>query len=84
MWADHSNGMLGRTGDYMNSSLMALASAADWFAQANPTFGENIRSYYEKAREDDLLRTHTLIPPQVNRVGGRHPAGAAASSRHGS
>lgn len=36
VWADHSNGMLGRTGDYMNSSLMALASAADWFAQSNP------------------------------------------------
>jgi 4-hydroxyphenylacetate 3-monooxygenase len=50
IWADHSNGMLGRTGDYMNSSLMALAAAADWFAQANPAFGENIRRYYERVR----------------------------------
>src|SRR5579859_4696385 len=67
-WADHSLGMLGRTADYLNSALMALASAADWFAQAGPGFGENVRNYYERVREDDLLCTHTLIPPQANRA----------------
>jgi 4-hydroxyphenylacetate 3-monooxygenase len=67
VWADHSLGMLGRTGDYLNSALMALASAETWFAQADPAYGENIRRYYEKAREEDLLLTHTLIPPQANR-----------------
>lgn len=82
VWADHSNGMLGRTGDYMNSSLMALASAADWFAQADPAFGENIRRYYEKVREEDLLCTHTLIPPQVNRaVSGTQQAGGKLAAR---
>ncbi len=30
-------------------------------------YGENARRYYEKVREEDLLLTHTLIPPQVNR-----------------
>ena len=34
---------------------MAMAGAADWFAQADPRFGENIRSYYEYVREHDLL-----------------------------
>jgi 4-hydroxyphenylacetate 3-monooxygenase len=82
VWADHSNGMLGRTGDYMNSSLMALASAADWFSQADPAFGENIRSYYERVREEDLLCTHTLIPPQVNRaVAGTQQAGGKLAAR---
>ncbi|MFE1961563.1 4-hydroxyphenylacetate 3-monooxygenase, oxygenase component [Streptomyces sp. NPDC059479] len=81
-WADHSNGMLGRTGDYMNSSLMALNSAADWFAQADPAFGENIRRYYEKVREEDLLCTHTLIPPQANRaVSGTAQAGGKLAAR---
>jgi 4-hydroxyphenylacetate 3-monooxygenase len=69
-WADHSLGFLGRTGDYLNSSLMALSEAADWFAQADPRFGENIRAYYERVREQDLLTTHTLIPPQANRAVG--------------
>jgi 4-hydroxyphenylacetate 3-monooxygenase len=82
VWADHSNGMLGRTGDYLNSSLMALASAAGWFAQADPAFGENIRRYYEKVREEDLLCTHTLVPPQVNRaVAGTQQGGGKLSAR---
>ncbi|MBI0297210.1 4-hydroxyphenylacetate 3-monooxygenase, oxygenase component [Streptomyces sp. PRKS01-29] len=82
IWADHSMGMLGRTGDYMNSSLMALASAAEWFGQANPEFGDNIRRYYEKVREEDLLCTHTLIPPQVNRtVSGTQQGGGNLAAR---
>ena len=71
LWADRSLGMLGRTGDYLNSALMALGTAHDWFAQgegANPAFGDNIKNYYEKVREEDLLCTHTLVPPQANRA----------------
>ena len=76
LWADRSLGMLGRTPDYLNSALMALAAAADWFAQADPAFGAHIRAYYEQVREDDLLCTHTLIPPQANRaVSGSQQAG---------
>ena len=69
-WADHSLGTLGRTGDYLNSALMALSEAQGYFAQADPAFGENARRYYEKVREEDLLTTHTLIPPQANRSVG--------------
>jgi 4-hydroxyphenylacetate 3-monooxygenase len=68
LWADRSLGMLGRTGDYLNSALMALASAADWFGQADAGFARNIRAYCEQVREEDLLCTHTLIPPQANRA----------------
>src|SRR6201991_1568630 len=78
LWADRSFGMLGRTGDYLNSALMALASAHDWFGQAGAHYGENIRRYYEKVREEDLLCTHTLIPPQANRsVSGSQQAGGS-------
>jgi 4-hydroxyphenylacetate 3-monooxygenase len=68
VWARWSNGMLGRTGDYLNSALMAMAGAAEWFAQGDPRFGENVRNYYEYVRERDLLLTHTLIMPQANRA----------------
>ncbi len=61
LWADRSLGMLGRTGDYLNSALMALASAQDWFGQAQgsgPGFGENIRRYYRRsARRTCSART---------------------------
>ncbi len=68
VWAEWSNGMLGRTGDYMNSSILAMAGAADWFGQADPRFGDNVRNYYEYVRENDLLMTHTLVMPQANRA----------------
>lgn len=67
LWADWSLGMLGRTGDYLNSAVMAMAAASDWFGQKDARFGENVRKYYEYVRENDLLLTHTLINPQANR-----------------
>jgi 4-hydroxyphenylacetate 3-monooxygenase len=67
VWANVSLGFLGRTGDYCNSAVMAMAAAADWFAQDERDFGENVRRYYEHVRENDLLLTHTLIFPQANR-----------------
>lgn len=67
VWANYSAGTLGRTADYLNSSLMALSEAAPWFAHADRAFADNIQNYYKMVREADLLTTHTLIPPQANR-----------------
>jgi len=69
-WASHVGGMLGRTGDYLNSAVMAMAAGADFFAQVDPRFAANVRNYYEFVREKDLLLTHTLINPQANRAVG--------------
>ncbi len=74
-WADYSGGMLGRTPDYLNRSLMAYGTAADYCGENDPRFGDNIRRYYEYAREHDLVLTHTLINPQANRSVG--PGGQA-------
>ena len=82
VWAEYSNGFLGRTGDYMNSSLTALAAAKAFFSQADPVFGERIQAYYEMCREHDLLATHTLIPPQANRsVSGSEQLGGQLAAR---
>ena len=80
-WADHSLGTLGRTGDYVNSCLMAMSGATAWFAQADPAFAENARRYYEHVRTHDLLMTHTLITPQANRSqdAGQQMGGALAA-----
>lgn len=69
-WHDHTVGMMGRSADYLNSCLMAMAAGADFFGQEDPRFAENIRRYYEYVRENDLLLTHTLITPQANRSAG--------------
>ncbi len=69
-WADYSGGMLGRTPDYLNSDLMAMSSASEFFNRKGEKFGANLRKYYEYIRENDLCLTHTLIHPQANRGAG--------------
>jgi 4-hydroxyphenylacetate 3-monooxygenase len=61
LWARSSGGMIGRSPDYLNVSLMALASASEYVARDRPEFSDNIRRYYEHVRENDLTLTHTLV-----------------------
>ncbi len=67
LWAKSTFGMMGRSPDYKNSTLMALATSADILTEQGPQFPENLRNFYEYARENDLSFTHTFISPQVNR-----------------
>ncbi|WP_010096332.1 4-hydroxyphenylacetate 3-monooxygenase, oxygenase component [Ornithinibacillus scapharcae] len=67
-WAISSNGMLGRSPDYMNTVLMALASSAEFLRGKENCFPERLISFYEYARENDLSLTHTFVNPQVNRA----------------
>ncbi|RSK28540.1 4-hydroxyphenylacetate 3-monooxygenase, oxygenase component [Bacillus sp. HMF5848] len=65
-WAKTSAGMLGRSPDYMNTGIMALAAAADVF-QDTHCRGDNLKKFYEHVRENDLTLAHTFVTPQVNR-----------------
>ncbi|MCM3570754.1 4-hydroxyphenylacetate 3-monooxygenase, oxygenase component [Neobacillus mesonae] len=67
IWANHTHGMMGRSPDYMNSVIMAFASSAAILEGRENCFPENIRSLYNRAKENDLSFTHTFITPQVNR-----------------
>lgn len=67
-WALSSNGMMGRSPDYMNTVLMALASSAAFLKGKENCFPERLVSFYEYARENDLSLTHTFVNPQVNRA----------------
>ena len=69
-WADFSGGIMGRTADYLNSSVMAMAAAGEFFGSDGRDYASNIRGYYEYVRENDLVLTHTLINPQSNRSVG--------------
>ena len=66
-WAHTGYGMMGRTPDFLNVSMMAMAGAGDYFAQDRPEFKQNIVNYYEHVRENDLTLTHTLVNLQRNR-----------------
>lgn len=66
-WALSSQGFMGRSPDYMNTTLMALASASDFLKEKPNCFPEHLLKFYEYARENDITMTHTFIEPQVNR-----------------
>ena len=68
-WAKITCGMMGRTPDFLNVSLMAMAAAGKFFGQNRPEFEKNIYDYYEMVREKDLVLTHTLVNIQRNRSG---------------
>ena len=67
-WARATNGLMGRSPDYMNTTLMAYASSAKLLEGKNSCFPQYLQSYYEYVRENDLTLTHSFIEPQVNRT----------------
>jgi 4-hydroxyphenylacetate 3-monooxygenase len=69
-WAEYSGGMLGRTPDYLNASIAAMAAAWKFFAASDPRFGDHIQGYYREARRHDWCATHTLVNPKASRAAG--------------
>ena len=69
-WAEFSGGMLGRTPDYLNASIAAMAAARDFFAESDSRFGDNIARYYQNARRHDWCATHTLVNPRASHAAG--------------
>ncbi|HUB96115.1 MAG TPA: 4-hydroxyphenylacetate 3-hydroxylase N-terminal domain-containing protein [Stellaceae bacterium] len=64
-WHDHTLGLFGRAPDFLNVVLSSFGSGSDAFG---PEYGPNMRLYYEYCRERDLVSTHTLTNPQVDRT----------------
>ena len=69
-WARGTLGMMGRSPDFMNVNIMAMAAAGDYFGRNRPEFKDNIKNYYEHVRENDLALTHTLQDLQRSRAPG--------------
>lgn len=66
-WNQATCGMFGRSPDYMNIMLAGFASAHQEFGKHEPRFADHVRNYYLHVRENDLVMTHTLVNPQVDR-----------------
>lgn len=66
-WAKHTNGMMGRTPDYLNTVLMSLACSAEFLDDETNSFPNHLQNLYQLAMKEDLSFTHTFITPQVNR-----------------
>lgn len=65
---DHTFGFMGRAPDFMNAIVTDFSLLTDLFASGgSPSYGDNVVSYYEHVRDNDLFLTHMLINPQVDR-----------------
>ncbi|CAM2788383.1 4-hydroxyphenylacetate 3-monooxygenase, oxygenase component [Paenibacillus sediminis] len=67
LWADYHHGFLGRSPDYMNTSIMAFYSASDLLSELDPQYSDNLKKYFEYCREHDITLSHAFIQPQASR-----------------
>lgn len=65
--ARFSHGMLGRDPAYLNRSVASFAGSADFFYIGGKTYSNNVREYFRFVRDNDLVLTHTILNPRVNR-----------------
>lgn len=72
IWMDETCGMLGRSPDYKNVMWSAYAAAGDIFDRDSFKGADNVRNYHEYVRENDLVMTHVLVNPQVDRSKPAH------------
>ena len=67
-FARYSNGMLGRTPDYVNVTLAGFMARSDIFtAKGDTTFSDRLGRFYREVVEKDLSLTHTIIHPVVDK-----------------
>ena len=67
VWMRATQGMFGRSPDFMNVFVSSIGSAASFFAEGGAEYGSNVRRFCDDVRERDLVLTHVLVNPQVDR-----------------
>ncbi|WP_342561067.1 4-hydroxyphenylacetate 3-hydroxylase N-terminal domain-containing protein [Paenibacillus sp. FSL R7-0345] len=68
LWAEKHHGFLGRSPDYMNTTLMSLYTAAHLLQEYNPEYEDNLKKYYEYCRSQDITLSHAFIQPFASRL----------------
>nr|WP_218062989.1 4-hydroxyphenylacetate 3-hydroxylase N-terminal domain-containing protein [Arthrobacter sp. SDTb3-6] len=69
--ARYSNGMLGRTPDYVNVVLAGHASRKDIFDRAgDPVYFERLEAYWRHVQKNDLALTHTIVHAAIDKSVG--------------
>jgi 4-hydroxyphenylacetate 3-monooxygenase oxygenase component len=67
LWMEQSCGFLGRSPDFLNTLVTALAHKSNFFAQQSADRKAAIEGYYRYAATNDIFLTHALHDPQVDR-----------------
>ena len=72
LWARSNCGMLGRSPDFLNAMLTALAAKSGFFSEGGEDRASAIVNYYEHVARNDLFLTHALLDPQLDKAKMRH------------
>ena len=67
IWAETNFGLMGRSPDFLNCTLLAFMEARAVFDRGGRRFGDNVVAYYEFVRDNDLFLSHALVTPQNDR-----------------
>jgi 4-hydroxyphenylacetate 3-monooxygenase oxygenase component len=67
LWTEQSCGFLGRSPDFLNTLVTALAHKSDFFARQSVERKDAVEDYYRYAATNDIFLTHSLHDPQVDR-----------------
>ncbi len=65
--ARYSNGMLGRTPDYVNVVLAGHTARADIWAAGQPEGYERLRKFHREVIDGDLALTHTIVHANIDK-----------------
>lgn len=71
-WARANCGMIGRSPDFLNVMLAALAAKRAFFAEASPAGADAMVNYWKHVAKHDLFLTHALLDPQLDKGKLRH------------
>jgi anthranilate 3-monooxygenase (FAD)/4-hydroxyphenylacetate 3-monooxygenase len=72
LWAEANAGMVGRSPDFLNVMLAALAAKRSFFAEASPAGADAMVNYWKHCARHDLFLTHALLDPQLDKGKLRH------------
>jgi len=67
VWSEATLGLMGRSPDFLNTTVMAFAEEPSVFAELGQRYANNVQRYFEYVRDNDLFLTHALITPQTDR-----------------
>lgn len=71
-WAQATCGMMGRSPDFLNAMMMALAAKRSFFAEFSEERADALVNYHRYLAKNDLFMTHALIDPQLDKSKLRH------------
>jgi 4-hydroxyphenylacetate 3-monooxygenase oxygenase component len=71
IWAEATYGMMGRSPDFLNAMVMALAAKRSFFAEFAPARADAVVEYYRHVARNDLFLTHALLDPQLDKSKSR-------------